>query len=241
MKKIYLLILPLLFSLYANAQCTPDPNWNSFGISPGKLPDGEVGTGYATIISFVAPKDTSIVYNGTTVNATIDSATVEKISGYPQGFIWKCNNTSCTWKGGQKGCALLEGNAVASHLNKYQIKVYVRTYFRIVGLSNLFDRIDSSVIDFKIIGGINSVNETNSQPSFNVFPNPVKNILQVEANNVSSTSTQVAIYNLLGQTILNKVIKGNLNSIDVSELPKGIYIISFNNNSNLLSQKLIIE
>jgi hypothetical protein len=241
MKKIYFTILPLLFSCIVYAQCIPDPNWNSFGLNPSKLPDGYAGSGYATIITFVTPKDSSLNYNGTPVKASIDSATVEKVAGYPAGFIWKCNTSNCSWKGGEKGCALLEGNADSSHMNKYEIKIYIRTYFKIEGLSNLFERIDSSIIDFKIVGGKSSVNTLDTKPSFSVFPNPAKNNIQVEANYLGSGQTNVFIYDLLGKLHYTNTIKGNSGSLDVSEIKKGVYVISFNNDGNTFTQKLIIE
>ena len=241
MKKFYLLILLSIVTVTTYSQCIPDPAWNTDGISPSRAPDGTVGTNYSTIISFKTPKDTSIVFQKTTYNCTIDSAKVDQIRNIPLGFTWACNKPNCTWKGGEKGCALLEGKPDSNHFNHYEIKVFVRSWITAEGLSFPIERLDSSVIDFYVIGGKNSINDLNGKPLFNVFPNPAKNILQIENLSSNTKNTEIRITDLTGKTLLVKTLNSNINAIDISELPKGMHFITINNDEVFYSQKLLID
>jgi hypothetical protein len=241
MKKLSLLIMLTIAAFISNAQCIPDPNWNTDGISPGRLPDGTVGTNYSTIISFKTPKDTTLVFSGETYNATIDSAKAETLKNVPLGFTWACNNATCTWKGGEKGCALLSGKADSTNLKKYEIKVYIRSWITIQGLGFQLERIDSSTIDFNIIGGKSNVQNIETTAKFTFYPNPVNNVLQIEAQNLTEKNTTVTITNLVGKILVTKIFQINNGSIDVADLPKGLYMINFKNSNFSNTQKLIIE
>lgn len=241
MKKISLLIMLSIAAFVSYAQCTPDPNWNTDGISPNRLPDGNVGINYSTIISFKTPKDTSLVYSGQTYNATIDSARAETLKNVPPGFTWACNISNCTWKGGDKGCALLSGKADSTNLNHYEIKVYVRSWITIQGLGFQLERLDSSTIDFYITGGKSSVQNIAPTPKFVFYPNPVKNVLQIETQNLIEKNTIVTITDLAGKVLITKTLQVNNGTIDVADLPKGLHLINFKNSNYSHTQKLVIE
>lgn len=241
MKKIYLLTLLTISAFLGYAQCTPDPNWNTNGISPNILPNGNVNKDYSTIISFKTPKDTSLVYSGQQYNATIDSARAETIKNVPPGFTWACNVSNCTWKGGDKGCALLSGKADSTNLNHYEIKVYVRSWITVQGLGFQLERLDSSTIDFYITGGKSSVQNIAPAPKFTFYPNPVKNILQIETQNLIEKNTIVTITDLAGKVLTTKTLQVNNSTIDVADLPKGLHLINFKNSNYSHTQKLVIE
>ncbi len=241
MKKISLLIMLSIAAFVSYAQCTPDPNWNTDGINPSRLPDGNVGVNYSTIISFKTPKDTSVVYSGQTYNATIDSARAETIKNVPPGFTWACNISNCTWKGGEKGCALLSGKADSNNFKFYEIKVYVRSWFTIQGLGFQLERLDSSTIDFYINGGKSSVQNIAPAPKFTFYPNPVKNVLQIETQNLIEKNTIVTITDLAGKVLITKTLQVNNGTIDVADLPKGLHLINFKNSNYSHTQKLVIE
>lgn len=241
MKKIYILLLLTIATFSSYSQCIPDSTWNKDGISPSRAPDGTVGTNYSTVISFKTPKDTIIFYAGQNYNATIDSARVDLIKNIPAGFTWACNKPNCTWKGGEKGCALLEGKPDSNHFKHYEIKVFVRSWISIVGLSFPVERLDSSIIDFYVVGGKNSIKDINGKPLFNVYPNPANNILQIENLSLDAKNTQIRISDLTGKTLLVKSLNSNINAIDISELPRGMHFITINNEEVFYSQKLLID
>lgn len=60
------------------------------------------------------------------------------------------------------------------------------------------------------------------QSDFNYYPNPVKNILNINAEKNIKT---VSVYNLAGQNIQNKSLNSNEIEINLSSLSTGIYIV----------------
>jgi len=66
--------------------------------------------------------------------------------------------------------------------------------------------------------------------SFNVFPNPVTDKLNIDINTVSAQKTEVNLYNIEGKIVLSKKLNGANNYInevlDCSSLNKGIYFLS---------------
>ncbi|RZK11315.1 MAG: T9SS type A sorting domain-containing protein [Flavobacterium sp.] len=56
-----------------------------------------------------------------------------------------------------------------------------------------------------------------------VYPNPVKNILNIVSN--KSTVESIIVYDLLGKTILSKTVNGTSTMVNVSGLSNGIYLV----------------
>ncbi|WP_438965184.1 T9SS type A sorting domain-containing protein [Flavobacterium sp.] len=91
-----------------------------------------------------------------------------------------------------------------------------------------------------ILLSVNSVLNNNSfeTSSFKIYPNPTSNVLNIEASgNVQS----LAIYNTLGQEVMNKEVSGTNVRLDVSELNAGIYIVKTNVDGKISSTKFIKE
>jgi hypothetical protein len=79
--------------------------------------------------------------------------------------------------------------------------------------------------------------DTNSLNEIYLYPNPVKNTLNIDSKNV--TIDAVLIFSIDGKEVLN--INKVQNSVDVSSLTSGIYIIKITSNENVLTRKIIIE
>ena len=76
---------------------------------------------------------------------------------------------------------------------------------------------------------------------FSVYPNPVKNTLQISfPSNVEKANFQ--LYNILGKLVMNKAILRNNETINLEQLTSGIYIIKVqSSNLDLNTFKLIKE
>ena len=74
-------------------------------------------------------------------------------------------------------------------------------------------------------GGTLAVNQL-SKETFKTFPNPVKDVLYFSTNTVSS----VEIYNILGAKVLSQKVT---NSVDMSDLKAGIYLLKATDTNNL--------
>jgi hypothetical protein len=80
---------------------------------------------------------------------------------------------------------------------------------------------------------------------FRVYPNPVHGILEVEYNSVSDGLLDLRIFNMLGSTIAGSknIIQKGLNhyTLDVSALPKGIFLLELNNGWERKIVKLVVD
>lgn len=73
-----------------------------------------------------------------------------------------------------------------------------------------------------------------------VYPNPAKDVLNVELRNVTGQSNYV-IYSISGQVVLNGSLGAGLEQVDVSSLEKGLYFIEISNASGKLSKRISVE
>ena len=76
---------------------------------------------------------------------------------------------------------------------------------------------------------------------FNLFPNPTKNILNIETN--CKNNCQVILFDLMGKQVLQTAIQNEMNSIQLPELQTGIYLVQIldETTGNKITKKLIIH
>ena len=72
--------------------------------------------------------------------------------------------------------------------------------------------------------------------TFTMYPNPVKDILNVSYTN---TITNVTVFNLLGQQVLTKSINANNGQLDMSNLATGSYLVKVMSNNQVKTIKVI--
>jgi hypothetical protein len=85
------------------------------------------------------------------------------------------------------------------------------------------------------------LNEYDNNTSVNIYPNPTCGMTTIEISGLHNIA-DLSICTLQGQLIFNKKINGNnVTSLDLSNLPKGIYIIRVNNEKTNLTSKLIVQ
>ena len=72
----------------------------------------------------------------------------------------------------------------------------------------------------------------------NVYPNPAKDIVTVQS---SFKVREIEIYNALGQVVLRKEGSQNIETIDVSNLQSGTYIVRIKTQRGFANKKILIE
>lgn len=106
-------------------------------------------------------------------------------------------------------------------------QIYVA--FRHWNVTNMFTmKIDDISIDN--LSGINEVKESNI---VSVFPNPAKDKLFIDAKNINS----IEVYNLTGARVASY---GNQNSINISSLAQGTYLVKVITDAKVSTQKINI-
>lgn len=94
---------------------------------------------------------------------------------------------------------------------------------------------------------VKMVNLLESKAGFSIYPNPVRNKVQLQFDNAVSGDFRVEIVNIAGQVIFNRDIKlkeSNILSIDLPETPAaGVYYLRAKdiNSAKIYSGKLIVQ
>jgi hypothetical protein len=73
---------------------------------------------------------------------------------------------------------------------------------------------------------------------FNLFPNPVTNGI-VNINSNGADAMQVQVYDVLGKMVKSETLSNN--TLDVSNLNTGLYIVKITQNQNSVTKKLVIR
>ena len=92
----------------------------------------------------------------------------------------------------------------------------------------------------KMIEGYKSDTQVVKNLNFKIYPNPVKDILEIELPESILKSGQLEIFNLNGKKFFSKSINGNTKElINVSQFDTGCYIIRINGSNALFVKKFL--
>lgn len=83
-------------------------------------------------------------------------------------------------------------------------------------------------------GAVTGLNEEVSNDNFSVYPNPVNDKLTLD---LSQNVNKVEVLDLIGSKIATYTPSNN--SIDISNLPAGVYIVQAHVNGNVLSKRVV--
>lgn len=232
-----LLILSLFFLsvLKVSAQCTPDNSITKPGFYPSLLPDAAVGVAYNQVLQFKIIKDTTVIVFGNPTAATIDSATIVKVNGMPDGLTFQLNKPRKTYTPAEVGCALISGTPTKAGTFKLQIVLKIYAKLGILAVAQA-DTIKNFSI---VVTGTSGTQEIISNSKI-VYPNPLtSDKLTINSNTVLS-GTLMSIYNCQGQFIAAQKLEGHESSISFN-YPKGMYWISFDDGNFTRRVKVVKE
>ncbi|MCC6720747.1 MAG: T9SS type A sorting domain-containing protein [Bacteroidia bacterium] len=101
------------------------------------------------------------------------------------------------------------------------------------------DRNNSKIRVFKLNYPLKGYLKTNfvNQTNLKIYPNPAKDMILIESNNVIDKYT---ISDISGRIMLSENLKSESSKIDISMLIAGTYFISIYTNNGLQTQKLIV-
>ncbi len=121
------------------------------------------------------------------------------------------------------------GNADRIYVDQVTIKGIIGSGF----IPNVNSIVDLVGMNYGI--ALDNSNETDFEYDFKMYPNPVKNVLNIEL--VDAESATFRITNLLGQTVKSGILRQQ--GIDVSSLQDGIYVIEVNDGDENMIRKFI--
>jgi hypothetical protein len=74
--------------------------------------------------------------------------------------------------------------------------------------------------------GVTAIDIVTNEPiQINVYPNPVRSDLNVHLSNVQDVNMTASVYSLSGQVVMERMLTSDLTQINVSSLPKGMYLL----------------
>ena len=74
---------------------------------------------------------------------------------------------------------------------------------------------------------------------FSIYPNPATSLVTVKLG--SKNINNVKVYNSIGAVVMENEERSNVVTINVSDLAKGIYIVTATSNNNSYSKKLVVK
>lgn len=101
---------------------------------------------------------------------------------------------------------------------------------------------DYKTILFDVVKATRIINKLESPQSIRIYPNPATNMVTIDLSQQTEANVTILITDLTGRSILlNQLDKTTSKSIDIKELPMGVYFVNiYSGNHRLTSQKLII-
>ena len=119
--------------------------------------------------------------------------------------------------------------------------LYADTGLYTLSVTNSFGCINSSTVNITIPSGVQTIN---NYQSLALYPNPVKNTLNISHKNAANIVLNIAITDINGAVVYQEnQIDINTNSqvsIDISALSNGVYFVSLFNNEIKQQQKIVV-
>jgi len=99
------------------------------------------------------------------------------------------------------------------------------------------------VDNLNLEGGTLGINKINLFRNINIFPNPTSEVINIQFNDGTKSTTTITIYSLVGQKVKETIlpIGTELSSINVRSLNKGMYFLSVQSGKDKFTQKISIN
>lgn len=87
-----------------------------------------------------------------------------------------------------------------------------------------------------VVTGLNG--DSNSEDNVNVYPNPARDMILIQASRNSGGNASVTIYDMLGRVFHSATMNGRELPVDVSTYPAGIFIVKVADSQGVVSTRL---
>ncbi|MBL4585882.1 MAG: T9SS type A sorting domain-containing protein [Flavobacteriales bacterium] len=97
---------------------------------------------------------------------------------------------------------------------------------------------DVVILRADLNGNVVGINNLESSGNWNVYPNPFFGQLTIDLEKHFSVKTEIRVLDMLGRTMLKTTITDRI-ILDVSSLPKGIYLLQLRQNDNSAVRRIV--
>jgi hypothetical protein len=255
MKKLLLSVFAIVFSLSLSAQCSPfdyDFGDVQFGVYPdtatGLLP-GCLGEPYyqpvyfkvPTLGSDISPELSGIQIVSVQLNEIVynDGQNISNL-----GLSLSCSAPNCLFNGGSQYCGEITG--IPNQVGVFQITILVTiTASTFLGTSQFPFQFPGYVFN---VSSCDPNNTPEIEYAFNlgsVTPNPANQSARIPFELPNNESVQLSVVNMVGEQLINKSFAGkrgeNSISLDLADLPSGIYLYTMQSGSHKSTRKLVVQ
>jgi hypothetical protein len=256
MKKILLSVSFAFATLFASAQCTPSDHDFGF-VEYGVYPDVATGLNpavlnqpYEQIIYVLVPTDAGAIdsaYAGVPISNIILDGISYDYNGQALDFSvlglnLQCNPANCTFAAGGQYCGVVSGTP--NMAGEFPVTINVTVNLTFFGLP--------IALPFSFPGYTFVVSETAAvEEVANVFeigaaaPNPSNTQTRIPYSLSNNDQVSFTMMNMVGERVMSKTYAGkrgeNTISIDVEELPAGIYLYTVQSGSKKATRKLVVQ
>ncbi len=152
------------------------------------------------------------------------------------GFeVWRKTDAEETfkrigWVNGQGNAAAVSEYSFRDSDLENEVSVY---YYQLKQVDNNGEFAWSNIVTIKPDNGI----------SFSVFPNPTKDLIQIQSLGDVKGNASLTLHDALGRLVKEQVLYNNNNTwkLSLGDLAPGVYVLSINADGELYSQKVIRE
>lgn len=266
MKKWFFLLVAVDITCHLTAQCVIDPNSSGFiSPRPDSLPCVERGILYDQTIQFSIPA--SINLGDFIPNLPfpytlfIDSIVIYGVNGLPSGLNYTSNPADGTIRGGQRGCAQINGTTYDPAGN-YPITFDGYMKVRGLPLPGIFD--GDTTFDFSGMQGmgqqgftlsleviepgdpcreLSAILASSPAPAVTVYPNPAYDQIQIKIEAVNTPLMRLHITDMAGRMIWQrsyKLDRADNIFVEVASWPSGCYLLHTTTPTSNTVQNLLI-
>ncbi len=201
-------------------------NGNLFAVGDGLFKSTDNGVNWTTVLYL----------SGTPVTSIAKSSTDELYILVGNAEIRKSTDLGVTFTN-------ISGNLPATTLGAFKKEIFVNTNNDVFVILNKnggsITGLNSGIFKLSNVIGVNNI--TKNEITFNVYPNPSNEILNVKLEILNDEKTEIKITDVLGKIILSKSITENSTQLNVGDFTKGIYFITVKSEDKKTTQKLIIN
>ncbi len=105
------------------------------------------------------------------------------------------------------------------------------------GVANNFSLNQEGV--FNLIKGSNGIEDSHNQ-NIDIFPNPSNGIFHIDMSAIQTKNIKIDVYNFLGEKVWETNFNKSDKNLNLSNLTKGVYYISFCSDKEIISKKITI-
>ena len=87
-----------------------------------------------------------------------------------------------------------------------------------------------------VFDGANSISDAKSQKPWAIYPNPSASYFTLRSNQTITKHHRIELFNALGQSVLKQNISSPTTSVDVRNLPKGMYFYKLFSSKDIVQQ-----